>query len=31
LIAENINENHKLTELKEFLLPLIMNGQIFIN
>lgn len=31
LIAENINENHKLTELKEFLLPLIMNGQILIN
>ena len=31
LIAKNINENHKLTELKEFLLPLIMNGQILID
>jgi type I restriction enzyme S subunit len=31
LIAENINENYLLKELKKFLLPLIMNGQILIN
>lgn len=30
LIAQNINENHKLIELKQFLLPLIMSGQIIV-
>lgn len=31
IIAHNINENQKLTELRDWLLPMLMNGQVKVN
>jgi type I restriction enzyme S subunit len=31
VIANNINENQKLTELRDWLLPMLMNGQVKVN